>query len=322
VPVATNAEKGVPPKDDVSPIANPAIRLAQLDFGRKAQEKPDTFWSSTSAPLEKESAASEAISSAHISTSPPRDPGRSLELKTGITVGMVAGVLIAACGFWASNVFSHRGINSPAEAPPQSLQSNNSPPGQTPSASSSVVSTDSNSSGSDSGVIDKPPSDVPVTAATSAEDSPKDSDASVPSPDSKESVQRAVSAWVTAFRSKDANTLATSYAPNVEKYFRRENVSREEIQGYFESAFARIISIRTYEVDNIGVESLPIDDYSGSGINYSRAAATFHKTWETAEVDGKTFSGEEIERLTFASSPDGWKIVREEEINIIRASRR
>ncbi len=60
----------------------------------------------------------------------------------------------------------------------------------------------------------------------------------------------------------------------------------------------------------------------GSGITYGRAAAAFQKAWETTQVDGKTFSREEIEKLTFTSSPEGWKIVREEELNIIRASRR
>lgn len=136
------------------------------------------------------------------------------------------------------------------------------------------------------------------------------------------SVQQAVSVWVDAFRSKNPTALAASYAPIVEKYFRKEHVSREQVQGYFESAFPRIVNIRAYEVDDIKVDMLPTENAGDGGTNTGRAAATFHKTWETTQTDGKTFSGEEIEKLTFASLPEGWKIVREEELNIIRVSRR
>ena len=139
--------------------------------------------------------------------------------------------------------------------------------------------------------------------------------------DSRQQVQEAVSAWAGAFRSKNAIALAASYATTVEKYFRRDNVSRDQIHGYFHSAFARIKYIQTYQIDDIKVEMLPALNDPDDRIIPSRAAATFHKTWDTKQIDGKTSSGEEIERLTFANSPEGWKIVREEELNVIKASR-
>jgi ribosomal protein S27AE len=139
--------------------------------------------------------------------------------------------------------------------------------------------------------------------------------------ESKQQVQEAVSLWADAFRSKNSTALAASYAATVEKYFRRDNVSRDQIHGYFQSAFARIKYIQTYEIDDIKVELLPVVNGPDDRVIPSRAAATFHKTWDTRQFDGKTSSGEEIERLTFASSPVGWKIVREEELNVIKASR-
>lgn len=139
--------------------------------------------------------------------------------------------------------------------------------------------------------------------------------------DSKQQVQEAVSLWADAFRSKNSTALAASYAATVEKYFRRDNVSRDQIHGYFQSAFARIKYIQTYQIDDIKVELLPVMNDPDDKVIPSRAAATFRKTWDTRQFDGKTSSGEEIERLTFASSPDGWKIVREEELNVIKASR-
>jgi hypothetical protein len=139
--------------------------------------------------------------------------------------------------------------------------------------------------------------------------------------DSKQQVQQAVSLWADAFRSKNSTALTASYARTVEKYFRRDNVSRDQIHGYFHSAFARIKYIQTYQIDDIKVEMLPALNDPDDRIIPSRAAATFHKTWDTKQIDGKTSSGEEIERLTFANSPEGWKIVREEELNVIKASR-
>jgi hypothetical protein len=139
--------------------------------------------------------------------------------------------------------------------------------------------------------------------------------------DSKQQVQDAVSIWANAFRSKNAIALSDSYAGTVEKYFRRDNVSREQIQGYFQSAFSRIEYINAYQIDNIQVEMLPAVKEPDKKVISGRAAATFRKIWDTRQFDGKASSGEEIEKLTFASSPEGWKIVREEEVNVIRSSR-
>jgi ketosteroid isomerase-like protein len=137
---------------------------------------------------------------------------------------------------------------------------------------------------------------------------------------SEQSVRDAVGAWVQAFRSKDSTALADSYAPVVERYFRRNNVSREQIRQYLGPAFAKMVDIREYEVNDLRVGMLPGDN-SSIAISYSRATATFRKTWDTLESDGKSFSGEEIEQLTFINSPQGWKIIREEELKILRVSR-
>ena len=141
-----------------------------------------------------------------------------------------------------------------------------------------------------------------------------------PGAESEASVRDAVGKWVQAFRSKDLTALADSYAPRVEKYFRQTNVSREQVRQYIESTFAGMVDIRRYEVNDIRVGILP-GAYLVNGINYGRATATFRKTWDTLGTDGKSFSGEEIEQLTFTSSPEGWKIIREEELKILRVAR-
>ena len=81
-----------------------------------------------------------------------------------------------------------------------------------------------------------------------------------------------------------------------------------------------MVDIRQYEVNDIRVATVA-GVYVVNGINYGRATATFHKTWDALESDGKSFTGEEIEQLTFTSSPQGWEIIREEELKILRVSR-
>ena len=141
-------------------------------------------------------------------------------------------------------------------------------------------------------------------------------------PEVEQSVRESISAWEEAFRSRDSTKLAESYAPMVEKYFLKENVSREQIRRYIQSDFAHMEDIHIYEIDNVKIEMVPSENNADGGTSTSAAAAIFHKAWETTQTDGKTFSGEEIEKLTFVSSPEGWKIIREEELNIIRASKR
>ena len=159
------------------------------------------------------------------------------------------------------------------------------------------------------------------TLGTAPETVPVANGANTLTPEAETSVRNAVDAWVQAFRSRDATALTDSYAPVVEKYFLRSNVSREEMSQINQAMFTKLPEIRTYTVNAIQVDAAPGETSSG-GVTYGRATATFRKMWDALESNGKEFSGEEIEQLTFKSSPQGWKIVREEELKIIRVSRR
>jgi len=142
------------------------------------------------------------------------------------------------------------------------------------------------------------------------------------SPEAQESVRRAVAVWVESFRTKDAARNASCYAPLVETYFRLHNVSREQLQHDKEAAFAKMLNIRKYDVSDVHIEAIPSVRRAANAVEYSRATAVFQKEWDATESTGKDFSGKEIGKLTFASSPDGWKIVREEEVRILEVSRR
>jgi hypothetical protein len=176
-------------------------------------------------------------------------------------------------------------------------------------------------------------SDVPSTPAPVALESPVADNGAETSDDSvvenadtespsQESVEKAVSNWSNAFRERSAIALADCYAGTVEQYFLRSDVGHAQILSHIESTFSRTSKIRQYEISGIHVDMLPPDQSSADSTQFTRATATFNKKWEMTQTDGQIFSGEEIERLTFASSTEGWKIVREEELTILRTSRR
>ena len=127
-------------------------------------------------------------------------------------------------------------------------------------------------------------------------------------------MRETVEAWANAFRARDIDRLADCYAPEVEQYFRKRNVPRSQIHDYLQASFSRIESIPTYNISDIHIDLLD------GAESPTKATATFNKQWDTRQTDGKTFSGEEIERLTFAMTDEGWKVVREEQLQIILMS--
>jgi ketosteroid isomerase-like protein len=154
--------------------------------------------------------------------------------------------------------------------------------------------------------------------------SPADStsiDATGMTSEAQESVKSAVLVWVESFRAKDAAKNAACYAPLVDRYFRRNNVSREQVQQYKQTAFEQMLDIRKFDVSNVRIEVVPSFQRAENSVHYDRVSAVFQKEWDDTESTGMTFSGREIEKLTFTSSSEGWKIVREEEVEIIEVHR-
>lgn len=166
------------------------------------------------------------------------------------------------------------------------------------------------------------PSDQTAVQSSLSQNDATDTSSVGPGLAAQASVQNAVTEWVGAFRTRNAAEFTALYAPNVERYFLRNNMPRERIQAAISAAFGRISEIRRYEVKDVHVEFLPDDSNPSSTNRPSRATATFNKNWETLQNDGTVFSGEEIEKLTFSQLQEGWKIVREEELTILHAERK
>jgi ketosteroid isomerase-like protein len=133
--------------------------------------------------------------------------------------------------------------------------------------------------------------------------------------ESDSEIRDAIEGWANAFRARNADRFAAYYAPEVEQFFRKKDVSRSQIHDVYQSTFGKMNSIYAYEISGLRVE------FPEGEASPARATATYDKTWDTSQTDGKRFSGEEIERLTFEKTDEGWKIVREDELQVLRTSR-
>ena len=121
-------------------------------------------------------------------------------------------------------------------------------------------------------------------------------------------IRTLLSAWTESFREKDLASQIDCYAPVMDTYFLRHNVSRDFVQADKSRTFSGIKEVRIFEISDITIE------FASS----SNAIVKFGKKWDTSLASGKTFSGEEIEQLQIANLDGGWKIVSEKEIQIVK----
>lgn len=124
-----------------------------------------------------------------------------------------------------------------------------------------------------------------------------------------EGVRQLLDRWVASTKAKDLQTQADLYADVVERFYNARNISRSEVLADRRRMFETYPRINRYAIDKIRIES-------NDG---RRASVTFDKHWDTAGQ--RRFSGSERQRLVLQHTPDGWKIVREEELRVYRVSR-
>jgi len=130
-------------------------------------------------------------------------------------------------------------------------------------------------------------------------------------PENRALVAAELQKWSESFRTGDTAAHVNCYAPVIETYFKMHQLPREQLFRDKQKAFASISVVIIYELSNIQLSPEP----------NNRIAATFQKEWDYSVNSGKGFLGSEIEKLTFENFSGEWKIVREEEIRIIRATR-
>jgi hypothetical protein len=123
---------------------------------------------------------------------------------------------------------------------------------------------------------------------------------------SEEAVRSLLNQWVDSFKQKDLLRQVDCYAPQVDTYYRKHNVSQAFVQDNKSRAFSAISEIRQFELSNI---SITFDSPSDGSI-------TFDKSWDTTLSSGKRYAGSEMERLRVALIDGSWRIKREEELKL------
>jgi hypothetical protein len=116
--------------------------------------------------------------------------------------------------------------------------------------------------------------------------------------------------WCATFLSGNAAAHADLYAPRVNRYFRKRNVSRNDVRRETERLLARYPNFHKYEISGVQVEAIDED----------KAVVSFRKDWE-ARGRGQ-FAGAERDRLTLSNGSGEWKITGEETTKVYWVRRR
>jgi hypothetical protein len=120
-----------------------------------------------------------------------------------------------------------------------------------------------------------------------------------PEPDTA-GIHELLDRWAGALKGGDVEAAAQCYAPVVNTYFSRHDVSREAVRQSIRQGRARYGRLDVYRIS--GLDITPVSD--------SRAVATFRKHWRTS---GRARSaGEEEERMTLLRTDGIWQISSEQ----------
>jgi len=113
--------------------------------------------------------------------------------------------------------------------------------------------------------------------------------------------------WVAATNSKDIEKQMSFYAPKLDTFYRRRNVSSSTVRNEKASLFARAREV------NIST-SAPEIRYSQNAL---RASMRFRKVYL---IDGgrEARRGEVIQELVWRKTKNGWKVVGERDVKVIR----
>jgi YD repeat-containing protein len=122
-----------------------------------------------------------------------------------------------------------------------------------------------------------------------------------------ESLRGALDAWIAATNARDADKLISFYNSKVDAFYRSENVSQEFVRsdktGWFKRADLLEVKATNPEIT-----------MSGDG---RTAIMRFHKTY-TVKIGVREHHGEVLEWLKWVRTDDGWKIVGERDIRVLR----
>jgi hypothetical protein len=110
--------------------------------------------------------------------------------------------------------------------------------------------------------------------------------------------------WRSTLVRKDLDGHVGTYAPRVDKFFRKRRVTRDQVRAEKSQMIAKYPDINKYELKDVRLTSQ----------SKGRAVVTFRKDWDTS---GRTrFAGSEQQRLTLRKFGGAWLITGEEELKV------
>jgi hypothetical protein len=124
-------------------------------------------------------------------------------------------------------------------------------------------------------------------------------------PQDTSGIESLLHAWVDTWKREDLEGHMQCYGPVLEVYFRKHNISSNEVREDKARAFRQFTEMRVYEIDDLQV----------SFDTATSATAVFVKKWDA--IGSSEFSGEAQERLKLTQLNQQWLITSEEETKVL-----
>ena len=128
--------------------------------------------------------------------------------------------------------------------------------------------------------------------------------AAPPDANAHNEVMEVLNGWVEAMGRHDLDTYMSYYAPALDTYYRRSNVTRADVRADKSRAFSRYVTL-DIKVSNVQVRA----DESGG-----RVYVTYDKAYDFAEAGGHHFTGTARSGLWLEKSGSRWLITSEKDL--------
>jgi serine/threonine protein kinase len=124
--------------------------------------------------------------------------------------------------------------------------------------------------------------------------------------DTRRALRSLLEEWIAATNARDVERQMAFYAPTLEAFYLQRNASRQSVR----AEKARLLS----QVTSVDVRAAePEINVSSDG---RTAIMRFHKSWDFKGAQPS--AGEVIQELRWLKTDDGWKIVSERDVQVIR----
>jgi YD repeat-containing protein len=123
------------------------------------------------------------------------------------------------------------------------------------------------------------------------------------------SLHGALGGWIAASNARDLETLMKFYAPKLDFFYRARNVSQDFVRADKAGWFERVEEMQL----SVGTPEITISDDAGT------ATMRFRKEY-TVKIKGREQRGQVIQLLQWQRTSEGWKIMGERDIKILRRS--